>query len=118
WRLEFRDTDLRTSLVPPTPQEIEFGIFPALQEGTRVYVTLPGGQRQAFTFRPKLQAGFAGSFGFHDPVFVPDPGVTSSLTVPKATLIRNEFGEYFGVVSGGSLPYNPMDSLNFGGKYF
>ncbi|MBX9718048.1 MAG: putative Ig domain-containing protein, partial [Microbacteriaceae bacterium] len=36
WRMEFRDTDLRTSL-PPTGQE-EYGVYNAFRDGTRVYV--------------------------------------------------------------------------------
>ena len=50
WSLEFRDTNLRTN-VPwtgvPSP-----GTYPAFHEGTHVYVTLPGGKREGFTFHP------------------------------------------------------------------
>ena len=44
WRLEFRDTDLRTS-VAPTGDEADL-IYSPFRDGTRVYVTLPGGQRR------------------------------------------------------------------------
>ena len=51
WRLEFRDTDLRTRLLP-TGLEEEF-IYNPLYDSARVYVTLPGGIREGFTFRLK-----------------------------------------------------------------
>lgn len=53
WRLEFRDTDLRTSLGKDEQYEI-FGLRSlAFDDETKVYITLPGGQRQGFTFAPK-----------------------------------------------------------------
>ncbi|WP_051039776.1 putative Ig domain-containing protein [Synechococcus sp. PCC 7336] len=54
WRLEFRDTNLQTSLGRDEVFE-QFGIrTQAFDERTRVYITLPGGQRQAFTFAPTI----------------------------------------------------------------
>ena len=85
WRLEFRDTDLRTS-VPPTGRTRGVGIYNPFRDGTRVYVTLPGGRREGFTFQPDAGAGLrAAVLGFYDPSFVPDPGVTSRLSVPDVT---------------------------------
>jgi hypothetical protein len=53
WRLEFRDTDLRTSLNPKLQYD-EYGLRQqGLNKQTRVYVTLPGGKREGFTFAPK-----------------------------------------------------------------
>jgi YD repeat-containing protein/probable HAF family extracellular repeat protein len=116
WRLEFRDTDLRTSVASLGEFEEELGYYAPFREGSRVYVTVPGGRRQAFTFQPTLAPGFAGSFwGYREPAFVPDPGVTSRLSVPNYTLMSNEFREYF---SPNGLAYNPMDALNFGGVYY
>ena len=54
WRLEFRDVQLRTSLLAPTSEMTEIGLYRPFYEGARVYVTLPGGQRQGFTFKPEL----------------------------------------------------------------
>ncbi|MFN0054206.1 MAG: putative Ig domain-containing protein [Planctomycetales bacterium] len=117
WRLEFRDMHLRTS-VPPTGDE-EYGVYNAYRNGSRVYVTLPGGKREGFTFKPTPVPGFAGSFlGLSNPSFDSDPGVTNRLSVPDATLKRNEFGEFYAFVSGGALNYNPTDSLNFGGVFY
>lgn len=114
WRLEFRDTDLRTSV--PSSGEEEFGVYTPFNQGARVYVTAPGGRREGFTFEPKLVSGFGGLFGFYNPKFVPDAGVTSRLSVPDVTLIRSVSDGLFYAANG--LPYNPQDELNFGGRYF
>jgi hypothetical protein len=76
WRLDYRDTHLRTS-VPRTGDE-QNGIFNPFRDGTRVYVTLPGGKREGFTFRPTEENAFL--LTFFTPSFVPDPGVTDQLT--------------------------------------
>ncbi len=60
WRMEYRDTDLRTS-VPPTGLEEEL-IYNSFVKGTIVFVTLPGGKRERFTFEPQLAPGLKGSF--------------------------------------------------------
>ena len=113
WRLEFRNMNLRTS-VAPTRYE-EFGIFNPLKAGSRVYVSLPGGNRQAFTFQPKVASGFRGGFlGIFEPRFEPDPGVKSSLTVTPADLRISADGRVFDYGTG--IPYNPASSL-FGGSY-
>lgn len=115
WRLEFRDTDLRTSVPSLGELEEELGYYTPFREGSRVYVTLPGGRRQGFTFQPQPVPGFAGLYGLFNPAFVPDVGATANLSVPEYTLVRNEYGEYFGA---NSLAYNPRDALNFGGVYY
>jgi len=113
WRLEFRDMNLRTSVAQNELDQ--FGIFNSFKVGSRVYVTLPGGERQAFTFQPKIASHFRGSFlGIFEPRFVPDPGVKSSLTVSPADLRLNRFGEAFDYGTG--LAYNPASGL-FGQSY-
>src|SRR5262249_10961124 len=108
WRLEFRNTDLRTS-VEKTGLE-EDGIYNPFRVGTRVYVTLPGGRREGFTFRPQLAPGLRGSFlGLYRPAFVPDAGVTSQLTVETFDLFRSGDTFYLGT------PYNPIASEYGGG---
>lgn len=113
WRMEFRNADLRTSL-PETGLE-DIGIHAAFKPGTRVYLTLPGGRREGFTFTPTIRVlpGFGGDLVVATPGFTADPGVTSKLSVRSATLIVNEFGELY---SGGGQPYNPA-ALEFGGGY-
>ncbi|HUP82468.1 MAG TPA: putative Ig domain-containing protein [Pirellula sp.] len=121
WKLAFRDVDLRTSL-PKTGDEAG-GLFTPFRDGTRVYITLPGGQREGFTFRPKAVSLFdpnqrerdvgpetQSGLGFNQlyfvPSFVPDKGVTNKLTVPRFQLFKQGH-EYFQF--GGGLPYNPSD---------
>ncbi len=118
WRLEYRDTDLTSSVHPTTPDEQEAGIFNPYLTGSKVYITLPGGQREGFTFEPQQKSGFEGYLGFYDPVFVPDPGVTDELSVAKDyTLTQMDDGSWAGLVDDGELPFNPADSLNWGGIF-
>ncbi|MHB0960422.1 MAG: putative Ig domain-containing protein [Pirellulaceae bacterium] len=113
WRLEIRDTDLRTS-VPRTGME-DYLIYNAFYDGARVYVTLPGGRREGFTFRPQQAAGYKGSFlGIFYPQFVPDAGVSSQLSVPRFDLFVTDDGQL--IDAGGGLPYNPSNTA-FGGRY-
>ncbi|QUY46218.1 putative Ig domain-containing protein [Acaryochloris marina] len=119
WRLEFRDTDLRTSL-PKDETFEQLGVRTVgFETDTRVYITLPGGQRQGFTFRPRednrfnLIAGPTSARLFH-PEFVADDGVTSTLTVEDATLVRGAGTDEFFGVNGEA--YNPADG-GFGGVY-
>jgi hypothetical protein len=86
WRLEFRDTDLRTSLGRDDQYE-RFGVrSQAFDDNTRVYITVPGGERQGFTFAPKGNRlnrffGAAPQAALYNPAFEADAGVTSTLTV-------------------------------------
>ncbi|MBE9098367.1 putative Ig domain-containing protein [Vacuolonema iberomarrocanum] len=121
WRLEFRDTDLRTSLGRDEQFE-QLGIrSQAFDEETRVYVTLPGGQRQGFTFAPKrapisqfLPSVDGADTGFYEPAFEADPGVTSTLSVKYSGYLSRRPDNTFGGLQGSG--FNPEDSL-FGGVY-
>src|SRR5262249_19325733 len=113
WRMDFRDTNLRTN-VPKTGLESDL-IYNPLPHGTRVYVQLPGGKREGFTFHPEIEPGLRGAFlGLYRPHFDPDPGVTDSLTVPDFDLVFTQEGDV--ITFGDSLPYNPSDPV-FGGRY-
>ncbi|KYC34733.1 hypothetical protein WA1_49275 [Scytonema hofmannii PCC 7110] len=123
WRMEFRDTDLRTSLRPPSEEDQLLGYQSAFKDGTRVYITLPGGKREAFTFKPtldpifKLAAAIARNpdAAVYRPAFVGDKGVTSTLTVKDAKILHKAgTSEYVGL--NGGVPYNPAD-VNYGGIY-
>ncbi|MBX9627946.1 MAG: putative Ig domain-containing protein, partial [Gemmataceae bacterium] len=112
WRLEFRNTDLRTSILPTGNEE--YGLYTPFTDGTRVYVTLPGGRREGFTFKPRRLSGFGGYLAFYKPAFEADPGVTTRLSVPDDdTLIFAGDGYY----TLAALAYNPADGLNLGGRY-
>jgi RHS repeat-associated protein len=126
WRLEFRDVDVRSSVAPRTDElAADLGFHNPFRDGTRVYVTLPGGQRQGFTFQPQISRLTRLLLEFlpadsdlpeeswqYDPIFVPDPGVTSSLTLRGATtMTRDATGAYFGALVSGDIPFNPADPL-------
>ncbi len=113
WRMEFRNTDLRTSL-PKSGLE-DLGIYTPFKAGVRVTITLPGGAREGFTFTPEIRV--LPGFGQNSflvtalPRFTPDPGVRSTLSAGTGRLIANEFGEMF---ASGGIPWNPANP-DFGG---
>ncbi len=119
WRMEFRDTDLRTSLKRDPDME-ELGYYSAFKQGTRVYITLPGGKQEAFTFKPKMvqkyDGVYLGQFAqyFYQPEFVADKGVTSTLTVESNFITKGQGTDQFFGFAGNA--YNPEDPY-FGGKY-
>ncbi|MDX1929688.1 MAG: putative Ig domain-containing protein [Pirellulaceae bacterium] len=104
WRMEFRNTDLRTSL-PKTGLEDQ-GIYSAFKANTKVYLTLPGGQREGFTFTPDIRVlpGFGGNLVIATPRFTPDRGVKNKLTAGSGNLLVNERGELY---ASGGIPWNP-----------
>jgi RHS repeat-associated protein len=137
WRMEFRDTDLRTSLKKDEYYEQLDYRTVGFNFGTRIYITLPGGKREGFTFQPKqVQGAIGGVTGgrLFYPNFVSDKGVTSTLTVPGAEVKGNvntdsaNAGEFSGNPNGlllykeGKLfnlagrPYVPQDD-GFGNRY-
>lgn len=112
WRMEFRDTDLRSS-VAKTGAEEDL-IYNPYHDGARVYVTVPGGRREGFTFRLTPAPGIgAALLGIFRGAFVPDPGVESSLTFGNYQLRAGTFGEAIDYTSG--LPFNPASPLFHGG---
>ena len=87
WRMEFRDTDLRISLKKDEFYDQLGYRTVGFQDGDRVYLTLPGGKREGFTFQARrIQSSYNQAFGgrFYYPSFVADKGVTSTLSVPGA----------------------------------
>ena len=76
---------------PTTPQN----------EGTKVYLTNPDGQRIGFTYTETLLAG--GLFGdaVYGISFVPDPGVYDMLTVDLTRRVRGGLGGLFTAIAGG-----------------
>jgi RHS repeat-associated protein len=120
WHLDFRHTDLRSNVPPVGPESVFF--FNPFRDGTRLYVTLPGGQRQGFTFQPVLNratellletVGLPEEDWLYDAAFQPDPGVTSQLSLTGATTLLRDLttGEYFSAI--GHLPFNPADNSFF-----
>jgi YD repeat-containing protein len=136
WRMEFRDTDLRTNL-KQDPFYKELGVrSEGFKFGTRIYITLPGGKREGFTFQPKQVQGAVGGLTggrLYYPSFVSDKGVTSTLTVPGAEYKDNTATNQFATGSSGNpngvllykdgklfnlagRPYVPQDE-GFGNRY-
>ena len=117
WRLEFRDMDLRTSVRADRPRGDGSASTTRSADGQRVYVTLPGGKREGFTFQPPswLPASRGGFLGIFEPAVRPRPG-------------RDELADGRAGRSSGStltaecsttppaLPYNPRRP-DFGGSY-
>ncbi len=119
WRLEFRDTELRTSLGRDEIYETVGIRSKAFTDNTRVYVTLPGGKRETFTFSPtpdrlsRYVTSPNGEGGLFHPAFTAQDGSNNTLTVKDVFLTRNPNGEY---VALSGTPYNSEDSF-FGGSY-
>ena len=111
WRMDFRDVQLQVSVEEASDFDKSFGFYTPYRFGTRVYITLPGGKREAFTFEP-VAKGLPG-LTFYNPRFTPDDGVTSTLSVRNASL-SFDFGEFTSFASG--QPYNPA-AADFGGRF-
>ncbi len=115
WRLEYRNTDLRTSLPKSGLEDI--GIYTPFKQGTKVFITLPGGKREGFTFTPEIKVlpgfGQGKTLVLASPRFTPERGVTSTLSAGSGQLTVNEFGELY---AAGGIPWNPA-SPDFGGGY-
>jgi RHS repeat-associated protein len=128
WRLEFRDTNLRTSLATDETFDTFDITSVGFREGDKVYITLPGGKRETFTFKPELDRlgamlqGFAGNaglaaggkdYGLYHPAFVSQSNSNNKLTVSDFLLVRGKDGQFAGIAGG---LYNPANAA-YGGKY-
>ncbi|WP_204105006.1 MULTISPECIES: DUF6531 domain-containing protein, partial [Spirulina sp. CCY15215] len=123
WRLEFRDTNLKTSVPAPSEEQELLGQHNAFRDGDKVFITLPGGKREGFTFSPKIHpevqealnmgAPWPESALFYVPAFVSEDGSELTLSTKNESLLRNAKGEYY---SANGLNYNPAHYF-FGGKY-
>ena len=118
WRLEFRDARLRTS-VEETGYENDMIFNPFRYDHTKVYVTIPGGKREGFRFTPEKSSwGLEAYLGIYHPKFVPDPGVTSELSVREYDLLVSHEQDNSKIpvrgdnvfCYGTSVPYNPANT--------
>ncbi len=115
WQLTMGDAQLDTSLDPNAYVGTGWN-YPAFLDGTRVFVTFPGGERQGFTFTPIAQpTGFGGVTYWH-PAFTPDPGNTFALIVEDFTLVKQTNGSYLFTDYYDSYLYNPTRPV-FGAIY-
>jgi RHS repeat-associated protein len=115
WRLEYRSTDLRVSL-PKSGLE-DLGIYTPFRPGTKIHMTLPGGQRVSWTFTPEMRVlpGWAkgNDLVMASPRYTPDRGNTATLSAGSGWLTVNQFGELYAT---GGMPWNPA-SPDFGGGF-
>jgi YD repeat-containing protein len=114
WRLVGRDVGLQVGL-DPTGRE-EFGVYAPLALGTRLYLTLPTGQRAGFTFRPvKVTVlGLPAQLEYFRPAWEADSGVAYQLQSFDTLLVRG--GNLFYDQATGQ-PYNPANPLFAGADY-
>ena len=104
WSLGVQDADIRET-VPQTGTGFRSS---PLRVGSRVYLNAPDGRRLGFTFQPEVGLqSFLGSAW--RAVFVPDPGVNSTLQVPEGDTafldIDPDTGSAYLFFIG--LPWNP-----------
>jgi YD repeat-containing protein len=110
WRLANSDTEIQTS-VGLTGRE-QFGAYDPFMEGTRVYLTLPDGQRVGFTFTPEkhLQSGIT----YYTPAYQADPEVNYQLDSAAAVLSKGSNG-FYDVKT--ARAYNPASGFFDGPEY-
>ncbi len=82
--------------------------------GTRVVITLPDGTSEGFTFEPTVDDNLYGIPLGYQPAFVPDAGVSDTLTVPSVDGDLLQLGNEY--ISGDGTEYNPANS-EFGDTY-
>ncbi|MCA9140961.1 MAG: putative Ig domain-containing protein, partial [Planctomycetales bacterium] len=114
WRLANRDVEIQVN-VPSTGRET-LGVYEALREGTRLYLTLPNGQRGGFSFHPVAVSppGLPSGFVYYRPNWLADSGVNYQLESVDTLLIRGG-DRYYDQASG--RPYHPADSFFEGSDY-
>ncbi|WP_334407672.1 Ig-like domain-containing protein [Bradyrhizobium sp. AZCC 2289] len=100
WRLALSDTNVQSDVVLTGREDL--GDFSPFAEGTRVYVTLPTGERVGFTFEP-VKHQIPGLI-YYTPAFVADPGVTWTLD-SAATQLTRVGNRFYDLQTG--APYNP-----------
>ena len=106
WSLVNRDVGLQTDLAPTGLES--FGVYPALKQGTRLYLTLPDGSRAGFTFAPVPVnlPGQPSELTYFYPAWQSDPGVSYQLASVQTLLVRGG-NDYYDQATG--RPYNPAD---------
>src|SRR5207253_472661 len=80
WQLSYGDAQLKVDLVPGTGQN--WGDYQPFTDGTHVFVTMPGGDREGFTFTPYPESQFLNLITYWHPAFTPDAGVIDQLSTP------------------------------------
>jgi RHS repeat-associated protein len=113
WHLKYGDVQLKVSI--PDVAFDGYSRYPAFEDGTRITVTMPGGQPEGYTFQPIADTLFGIPLDYH-PSFVPDPGVLDQLQVADTSMIKMDDGKYYTMEDTGLNDYNPADPI-YGGTY-
>jgi fibro-slime domain-containing protein/RHS repeat-associated protein len=116
WHLDVGDAKLKVD-IPSDAGTGWQGYTPYLYN-TRVYITLPGGTPQGYTFQPYPQSlDSLGLITYYHPYFIPDANDTLNLSVQDALLsLDTNTGEYYSITPSGLDSYNPADP-NYGGYF-
>ena len=84
WQLSFGDAQLKVDLAPGA--DTGWGGFPAFLDGTRVYVTMPGGEYCTWSDANRSDVATRPRRGISAPRIAsssPTPALTPSMSVPK-----------------------------------
>ena len=104
WRLA--DPQIQTNAIA-TGQE-NLGIYTPFESGTRLFLTLPEGNRVGFTFQPKPQQEVQG-LTYYTPAWVADAGV--DYTLESVSTLLTKTGDRFYDLKTGN-PYNPASGFS------
>ncbi len=106
WSLVNRDVALQTNLTLTGREAL--GDYPALQQGTRLYLTLPDGSRAGYTFEPVAVnlPGQPSELTYYYPAWRADAGVSYQLASDRTLLVRGG-NDYYDQATGRA--YNPSD---------
>ncbi|MFH1842062.1 MAG: Ig-like domain-containing protein, partial [bacterium] len=110
WSLLGRDVGVLANLSPTGREHL--GIFNAFADGTRVYLTLPTGERAGFSFRPAVYQ--IDGLSFYRPAWTADGSSGWNLASASAQLIKAG-AHYYGSASGQA--YNPASPFFAGSDY-
>src|SRR5690606_38053258 len=99
WSFLGLDVEVETSVGNSAGPE---GALPGFEVGSRVYLTLPTGERTSFTFAPTAQT--IGNQTFYRPAWIADGGFGFTLASADVQL-RKVGGKFYDVDSG--IAYNP-----------
>jgi choice-of-anchor A domain-containing protein/RHS repeat-associated protein len=122
WSLNLPHVSIQSD-VDPSGEYAFIGAYNGFYVGTRVYVTLPSGEKVGFTFSPvpvppPAGTGIGGIFGANllygltglsRPSFTPDEGVDATLELSGAMQILIKPDGTFTTADG--IPYNPASPL-------
>ncbi len=88
-------------------------VFAGLADGTRLYLTLPTGERVGYTFAPTELTDAGSGVTTYQPAWTADDGVTWTLTSPATAPLRRAGGAYFVVGTGLSYSPNVASDVSF-----